>query len=137
MHGRTGNKWLNSLMATTLVAGLVTPIAPVYAAEATAVKAKDLLISEYVEGTGFNKAIELYNGTGATLDLSGYSVEMYANGASAPTNKLELSGMLEDGKTYVIVHNQASVDLKAKADMEIGSVTNFNGDDAIVLKKGQ
>lgn len=123
-------------MATTLVAGLVTPIAPVYAAEATAVKAKDLLISEYVEGTGFNKAIELYNGTGATLDLSGYSVEMYANGASAPTNKLELSGMLEDGKTYVIVHNQASVDLKAKADMEIGSVTNFNGDDAIVLKKG-
>ncbi|REB08797.1 endonuclease/exonuclease/phosphatase [Sporosarcina sp. BI001-red] len=136
MHGRTGKKWLNSLMATTLVAGLVAPVAPAYAAEATVVKAADLLISEYVEGTGFNKAIELYNGTGATIDLSGYSVELYANGAVVPTNKLELSGTLEEGKTYVIVHNQASVELKAKANMEIGSVTNFNGDDAIVLKKG-
>ncbi|MGN7407886.1 lamin tail domain-containing protein [Sporosarcina sp. SAFN-010] len=136
MHGRTGKKWLNSLMATTLVAGLVAPAVPVYAVESPAVKESDLLISEYVEGSGFNKAIELYNGTGATLDLSGYSVELYANGAVAPTNKLELTGTLEDGKTYVIVHNQASADLKAKADMEIGSVTNFNGDDAIVLKKG-
>lgn len=135
MHGRTGKKWLNSLMATTLVAGLVAPAVPVYAVESPAVKASDLLISEYVEGSGFNKAIELYNGTGAALDLSGYSLELYANGAVAPTNKLELTGTLEDGKTYVIVHNQASADLKAKADMEIGSVTNFNGDDAIVLKK--
>ncbi len=136
MHGRTGKKWLNSLMATTLVAGLAAPAIPVYAAEATAVKASDLLISEYVEGSGFNKAIELYNGTGAALDLSNYSIELFANGAAAPTHKLELSGTLEDGKTYVIVHNQASSNLKAKADMEIGSVTNFNGDDAIVLKKG-
>lgn len=137
MHGRTGKKWLNSLMATTLVAGLVAPAIPVYAAEATAVKAKDLLISEYVEGTSYNKAIELYNGTGAAIDLGGYSVELYANGAVAPTNKLQLEGTLEDGQAFVIVHNQAGPELKAKADLEVGSVTNFNGDDAIVLKKGE
>lgn len=136
MHSRTGKKWLNSLMATTLVAGLAAPAVPVYAAEATAVKATDLLISEYVEGSGFNKAIELYNGTGAALDLGGYSIELYANGAVAPTNKIQLEGTLEDGQTFVIVHNQADPDLKAKADLEIGSVTNFNGDDAFVLKKG-
>ncbi|WP_052245808.1 endonuclease [Sporosarcina sp. ZBG7A] len=136
MHGRTGKKWFNSLMAATLVTGVVAPAIPVYAVETTAVKATDLLISEYIEGSSFNKSIELYNGTGATLDLSGYSVEMYANGATAPTHKLELSGTLENGKTYVVVHNQAVAELKAKADLENGAVTNYNGDDAIVLKKG-
>ena len=30
----------------------------------------DLLISEYVEGSSLNKALELYNGTTATIDLA-------------------------------------------------------------------
>ncbi len=137
MHGRTGKKWLNSMMAASLVAGVAVPTVPVHAAETPAVLASDLLLSEYVEGTGFNKAIELYNGTGAAIELENYSIEMYANGAVKPTSTLKLSGTLEHGKTYVIVHNQASAELKEKGDLETGGVTNFNGDDALVLKKGQ
>ena len=30
----------------------------------------ELFFSEYVEGSGFNKAIELYNGTGGAVDLA-------------------------------------------------------------------
>ena len=31
----------------------------------------DLLISEYVEGSSYNKALEIYNGTGAAIDCAG------------------------------------------------------------------
>ncbi len=41
--------------------------------------ATDLIISEYIEGTSNNKAIELYNGTSAAINLSGYQLKFYAN----------------------------------------------------------
>ena len=47
--------------------------------------ATDLFFSEYIEGSSFNKALEIYNGTGAAVDLSTYSVELYSNGAAAPS----------------------------------------------------
>ena len=42
----------------------------------------ELFISEYVEGPGNNNAIEIYNPTNASIDLTGYSVNRYGNGAS-------------------------------------------------------
>lgn len=96
--------------------------------------ASDLVISEYVEGGGFNKALELYNGTGATVDLSTYSLELYANGSATATAKLALSGILNNEETYVIFHRDAVPDLRSKGQLENVSVINFNGDDAIVLK---
>ena len=33
-----------------------------------------LLFSEYAEGSSYNKYLEIYNGTGADLDLSDYSI---------------------------------------------------------------
>src|SRR5690349_18476217 len=43
----------------------------------------DLFISEYVEGSSNNKALELFNGTGAPVDLAanGYLVQFYFNGS--------------------------------------------------------
>ena len=41
----------------------------------------DLFISEYIEGSSNNKGIEIYNPTGADVDLSNYSVKMSRNGA--------------------------------------------------------
>ena len=38
--------------------------------------AGDLIISAYVEGSSYNKAIELYTGTGAPVDLSAYSLRI-------------------------------------------------------------
>ena len=61
------------------------PISPVQAATHTS----DILISEYIEGSSFNKAIELYNGTGADIDLANYSLELYSNGASVSLTNFE------------------------------------------------
>ena len=48
-------------------------------------QATDLYFSKYGEGSSNNKFLEIYNGTGASVDLSNYSVELYANGASTAT----------------------------------------------------
>ena len=96
----------------------------------------DLIISEYGEGGGYNKWIEIYNGTGAAVDLSIYSVKAYNNASTTATTTLTLTGTLADGETYVIVLDNASTvaELVALADIQDG-VVNFNGDDAIGLYK--
>lgn len=98
-----------------------------------------VFISEYLEGTGFNKAIEIYNGTGAPVDLSTYYINVYFNGSSTPggTSPINLTGTLAPGETYVIVSNNANVDpaLQALAD-QFSNGINFNGDDAVVLMNG-
>ncbi|MFC0014063.1 MULTISPECIES: thermonuclease family protein [Allobacillus] len=102
---------------------------------------EDLIISEYVEGSSYNKAIELYNGTGSTIDLSEYTIVNFANGASQEpgdgnANALSLSGTLNSGDTFVIANERGSDELLAKADLTGSSYFyGFNGDDAIVLFK--
>lgn len=112
------------------------PLALLVAA-ATAPAQAQLIISEYVEGSSNNKAVELYNTSGAELSLEGYTISLYSNGngdLAAPTKTLDLTGTLAANATYVIV-NAGSVDeLKAKADTD-STITYFNGDDALVLTK--
>ncbi|WP_135229261.1 ExeM/NucH family extracellular endonuclease [Deinococcus fonticola] len=93
----------------------------------------DLIISEYVEGSSNNKAIELYNPTSGALDLSKYSLELYSNGSATAGNIQKLSGTLNAGATLVFVNGSASAALKALGT--VSAVTNFNGDDALVLRK--
>ena len=81
------------------------------------------------------RQLELYNGTGTALDLSDYTLELYANGATEATSKLALTGTLGNEETYVLYHKDASDAIKSKGQLENSSVINFNGDDAIVLKK--
>jgi uncharacterized protein len=97
----------------------------------------DLLISEYVEGSGNNKALELYNGTGASIDLAaaGYVVQMYFNGSSSPGVTVPLGGSVAAGDVHVLAHSSAVAAVLAQADQTIGGGW-FNGDDAIVLRKG-
>lgn len=119
-----------------IVISLVLPSLSVKSVIA-ATTASDLFFSEYVEGSSNNKALEIYNGTGQTVNLSGYSIELYANGGTAATSKLTLPDYnLENGKTYVIVNSSAGAVLKAMGNLSNGTVTAFNGDDAVILKKG-
>lgn len=98
--------------------------------------ATDLFISEYIEGSGNNKAIEIFNGTGKDVDFSKYSVALYANGTSSPNSTLNLSGILKNGEVYVISNSSADDGIKLLSDIEHG-VTFFGGDDAIgLLKEG-
>nr|WP_240758504.1 FN3 associated domain-containing protein [Lysinibacillus sp. SGAir0095] len=98
----------------------------------------DLIISQYIEGGSFNKALELYNNTNETLDLSQYSLELYADGKADNPKSITLAGTLEAGKTIVLYHKDANVDIKSLAGtngIENSSVINFNGNDPVVLKK--
>src|SRR5690606_26779253 len=101
--------------------------------------ATDLFISEYVEGSGSNKALEIYNGTNSTVNLADYTIIHFNNGATRTSGTryaLQLNGNLESGNTYVIVNNSASEGLKAYADLITSSqALNFNGDDAIAIHR--
>lgn len=94
----------------------------------------DLIISEYLEGSSNNKAIEIFNGTGSSIDLSSYSIKLYTNGSPTAGTTLVLSGTLLNGETYVISNSGSNATILAIADITNG-VANFNGDDAIELLK--
>lgn len=96
-------------------------------------QAGDLIISTYVEGSSWNKSIELFNGTGKTIDLSKYYLQKQSNGAGYFGSTQRLSGSLSNGKSYVIVHKQAASDLLAKANLVTDSLLQYNGNDAIQL----
>ncbi|WP_176474070.1 5'-nucleotidase C-terminal domain-containing protein [Niallia circulans] len=128
-----------NLSVITIIAILFSLFSPVanLNVKAETVVATDLIISEYIEGSSFNKAIELYNGTGSDLDLSQYSLGIHTNGAEEISHKLSLNGTLKNGETYVIYHGQADEKIKAKGNLENSTVINFNGNDPLVLLKGE
>ncbi len=97
--------------------------------------AGELFISEYVEGTSNNKAVEIYNPSISAVNLGtgGYILEVYSNGASTPGTRITLNGTVAAGGTFVIKNSSASASIPAQQTS--GSLT-FNGDDAVVLKKG-
>ncbi|MBI1838173.1 MAG: lamin tail domain-containing protein [Flavobacteriia bacterium] len=109
----------------------------------------ELFISEYVEGSGNDKAIELYNPTGNAIDLAGYRIERFSNGQSTSSSGgvLNLSGTIAAYSTFVITNGQTtgttsspacSPELQAMADLLDGvypAPTYMNGNDAIVLYK--
>lgn len=100
------------------------------------VKSADLMFSQYVEGSGFNKYIEIFNGTCSDVDLSGYELRAYHNGASfagSPTYTIALSGSLVAGDVFVIAHDSATV-WSGVPDL-YSQYLQFNGDDALVLYK--
>ena len=98
----------------------------------TATLASDLIISEYIEGSASNKYIEVFNGTGAAVNLSDYRLRLYANGATSPTNDVLLSGTLANNST--IVYRNTSATLYGGTST-VNAAVNFNGDDAVALYK--
>ncbi|MFW5838299.1 MAG: immunoglobulin-like domain-containing protein [Bacillota bacterium] len=98
----------------------------------------DIFISEYIEGSGNNKAVEIYNPTDSDIDLSDYSFKLYANGADTTDQVQDLTGTLAAGETLVIVNSNAEQALLDLADITANypnNVANFNGDDAFELIK--
>jgi phage tail protein X len=98
--------------------------------------AGDLIISQYIEGSGENKAIEIYNGTGAAINLNtlGYKLRFYFNGASSPGLIIPLTGTVANGDVYVVAKSVADPAILAQAD-QTNTASWYNGDDAIELVK--
>jgi uncharacterized protein len=97
----------------------------------------ELFFSEYIEGSSNNKALEIYNGTGAAIDLAagGYNIQMYFNGSASAGLTLNLTGSVANGEVFVVAHSSADPAILAQADQTNGAGW-FNGNDAVVLRKG-
>ena len=101
----------------------------------------ELFFSEYVEGSGNNKAIEIANLTDNPIDLSAYSIKKQSNGAGSWINEFPLSGTINANDVFVTIHFEAdNATLLAEADLlspeaGYGAPINFNGNDPVGLFK--
>lgn len=95
----------------------------------------DVFISEYVEGSSLNKAIEIYNGNASDVDLSTYVIQIYSNGSTNPSTTIGLSGILAAGDVYVVADDGADPAILAVVD-QTSTASFFNGNDAVVLRDG-
>jgi len=114
----------------------------------------DLFFSEYVEGSGNNKALEIYNPTAQTIALDNYYIARYSNGSSvfAEGGITHLVGSIEPYHTFILVNGQTTSTASSPAcsqilqdlstitnngmlDHEYPSPTYMNGNDAIALLK--
>jgi predicted extracellular nuclease len=97
----------------------------------------DLFISEYIEGTSNNKAIEIFNGTSATVNLTTglYGISMYSNGNDTANLTINLNGTIAPGEVFVLAHSLADPAIRDQAD-QLTSAGIYNGNDAVVLQKG-
>jgi hypothetical protein len=115
----------------------------------------ELFMSEYVEGPGNNNAIEIYNPTNAAIDLGGYHINRYSNGASSGPEIWQLSGLIASGDVVVVGNGQVDsvwvstywslpvdpsffsmLDFHCNGDYDANSTFYFNGDDAMTLENG-
>jgi endonuclease I/chitodextrinase len=111
----------------------------------------ELFISEYIEpntaGGGNNKAIEIANLTGSTVNLTDYSIQKQSNGGSWVDNYPLGNSSIIPGDVFVIAHVDITepallneVDLFGPPNVDTspyryGSPLNFNGNDPIGLFK--
>jgi predicted extracellular nuclease len=99
----------------------------------------DLFISEYIEGTSLNKAVEIYNGTDAPVNLaqSSYKIDVYFNGNTSANTSIPLSGTILPGDVFVLVDERVDPLLYDIADADQTTRASlFNGNDAVALVKG-
>lgn len=116
----------NSIQVTTLTSG------------GGSGTASELFISEYVEGSSDNKAIEVANFTGASIDLSTYTLQKQVNGAGSWMNSYTFPAgtVLADGDVFVIANSSNVITGTAgPIDDTTGAPIDFNGNDPVGLFK--
>lgn len=90
----------------------------------------DLFFSEYVEGSGNNKAVEIYNPTSSAINLSDYSIKKTTDGGAVAT--YGLSGTIAAGDVYVLANPNAGTSITARADV-LNAFFDFDGNDGLAL----
>ncbi len=95
--------------------------------------AKCLMISEYIEGYGENRAIEIYNCDTTPVRLERYELCNVRDGDTGCSNWYDMQGTLQPGTTRVICNQNAGAELFAYCDVFEGYATNFNGDDRVFI----
>ncbi|MDP8209858.1 MAG: lamin tail domain-containing protein, partial [Candidatus Stygibacter australis] len=94
-----------------------------------------VFFSEYIEGSSNNKALEIYNGSDAAVDLDNFRIAQAVNGGGwAYWHIFPAGSILEAGDVWVILNDATdpALYLPENADEVLGypSVVHHNGDDA-------
>lgn len=93
-----------------------------------------IFFSEYIEGSGNNKAVEIYNNTNQPIDLSRVTIERYNNGLITLGYGATLSGTLPAGDVWVIANSGSDQTILDVADDVVNSAfTFYNGDDCLMV----
>lgn len=94
-----------------------------------------LIISEYVEGSGNNKYLEIANISDSEIDLAAYTLRKYVNGAEDNFDDMTLSGTLASKAVKVFRINTSDLTLPegVTAETTNSQVLNFNGDDPVAV----
>lgn len=88
-----------------------------------------VFFSEYLHGTAASTAgVEIFNNTGASIDLTQYEVRIYFNGSTTASQTYPLLTTLAAGDVYVFGRNLGT----GVAD-QTHTNTTWNGDDAVGL----
>ncbi|CAM4140520.1 50S ribosomal protein L31 type B [Gillisia limnaea] len=102
---------------------------------------KELFFSEYIEGSSFNKALEIVNLTGASINLEtgGYSIKKQTNGSGNWMSDLPLSGSISHNEVYVIANESSDISkiIQQSDLLKTGAPMDFNGNDPIGLFKNE
>lgn len=106
----------------------------------------ELFISEYVEGSGNNKAIEIYNPTNSPVNMGNYRLVRYSNGSVTGSDSTDFSSTnVASFSTFIISNGQTSgtptspacdpalQGISQQLDHAYPAPTYVNGDDAMVL----
>ncbi|WP_293889930.1 lamin tail domain-containing protein [Flavobacterium sp.] len=147
----TGATTGNLVITDTQPCSATTTFTVLTAASACAVLS-DLIISEVTDTNyGGLSYIEIYNGTGVSVDLSAYNLQFYANGAASPyattgvSGVPAFSGMLGNDQTYTVSTSPSASQcgITGGNGSLANLITTVNGvnfgvaaDDQIVLYKG-
>ena len=122
-----------------------------FTVQAQIVDCSELFFSEYLEGYSQNKALEIYNPTNNTIDLSTYQIERYSNGnvTSALGGITSLSGVIAPKDVFVITNGETDTSSSfgycdpilyalgdfAEPNGSYPTPLHMNGNDAIGLSK--
>ena len=105
---------------------------------AASAQCPDIFFSEAAEGSSFNKYLEIYNGTGDTVDLANYAFPNTGNDVT-DSGKYEFWNTFDSGaiilpdEVFVIADSRADSVILSHADMTFQFLSN--GDDGFALVK--
>jgi len=93
----------------------------------------NLYLTEYLEGSSNNKAVEVYNATGADVRMSNCTVKLSMNGGSSTQSVVLTDQVLPAGGTWVVCNSGIVDPPRMTTCNQLSANLAFNGDDAVML----